>query len=413
MIDGISPLHLAATQLQHATAGGQITAALVALAFAALAARAFHGRKWGASSDLTLQGTRFATTGFWLTATVVLWLGEVLMRTRAHPPAEGMAIVDVVMAVTGGMATAAFSAYVVAGILPPGSTMRRLQRAGYALAGFIVTLWLVGVWPEMMEALERVRLTGKPNPLTLKTVLLGLISLAASLAIAHWLSRLLERRILAAQGFELSFRVVAVKFLRAVLLLVAVLIGLRLANVDLTLLSVFGGALGVGLGLGLQKIASNYVSGFIILLDRSIRIGDYVSVDKWSGVVQGIYARYTVLRTGDGTEAIIPNDTMISTVVSNFSFTDKRATGKVSITIALDSDVDMASQILVDAVRELPRVLTDPAPTVAIVRVYDLGIELELLFWINDPQSGTGSIRSQVFRAALADFRTHGIYLAR
>lgn len=413
MIDQTSPLLVALNQSRESSATLQwalITAALVA---ASLAARALYGRKLLAAADVTIQGPRFATTGFWLVATTVLWLGDVVLRARSTVPPQGFAVIETALVVTVGMSLAAFSSYVLAGILPASPFLLRAQRWGYAVAAFVITLVWVGVWPEITAALDRVVLAGKPNPITLKMVLVGLLSLATSLTLALWFSRMLERRILDTDALELSFRVVAVKFLRAVLLFVAVLVGLKLAQVDLTLLSVFGGALGVGLGLGLQKIASNYVSGFLILLDRSIRIGDYVSVDKWSGEVQGIYARYTVLRTGDGTEAIIPNDTMISTVVSNFSYTDKRATGKVNITIELDSDAELASQILIDAVKGAPRVLADPAPSVSIARVWEQGIELELLFWINDPQSGTGSIRTQVYRTVLAEFRAQKIVIAQ
>jgi small-conductance mechanosensitive channel len=412
LIDHKSPLGLAIAQLKHSSQLWQWLVLAAALLLAALVARALYGRKLSAST-VTIQGTRFATTGFWLAATLVAWLGDVVLRARLTPPKDGFAILDAALALTGGMSIAAFSAYVLAGILPASKLLVRAQRLAYGIAAFAITIYWMGVWPEMMAALDRVVLTGKPNPLTLKTVLAGIASLAASLAIALWASRLIERRILNADGLELSFRVVGAKFLRAFLLFVAVLVGLRLANVDLTLLSVFGGALGVGLGLGLQKIASNYVSGFIILLDRSIRIGDYVSVDKWSGVVHGIYARYTVLRTGDGTEAIIPNDTMISTVVSNFSFTDKRTSGKATVTVELATDLDLASEILVNAVKGLPRVLPEPAPSVGISRVYEMGVELELLFWINDPQNGTGGIRTEAYRRALAEFNARGVRIAQ
>jgi small-conductance mechanosensitive channel len=120
-----------------------------------------------------------------------------------------------------------------------------------------------------------------------------------------------------------------------------------------------------------------------------------------------------VLRTGDGTEAIIPNDTMISTVVSNFSFTDKRTSGKATVTVELATDLDLASEILVNAVKGLPRVLPEPAPSVGISRVYEMGVELELLFWINDPQNGTGGIRTEAYRRALAEFNARGVRIAQ
>lgn len=158
--------------------------------------------------------------------------------------------------------------------------------------------------------------------------------------ISLWLYHLIEGRLREAESLDSSLRAVMERVIKALLVLIAVLTSLGLAGIDLTMLSVFGGALGVGLGLGLQRIASNYLSGFIILLDRSIRIGDLITVDKYSGTVTHINTRYKVLKAMDGTEAIVPNETLVNTPVQNLSFTARENRLAIQVTVAYDSDLE-------------------------------------------------------------------------
>ena len=178
-----------------------------------------------------------------------------------------------------------------------------------------------------------------------------------TLLLALWAGAALEARLLRAEALHSSLRVVFARLARAVLLVAAVLVVLPLIGVDLTVLSVFGGALGVGLGLGLQKIASNYLSGFIILLDRSIRLGDMITVDGHYGEVTRITTRYMVVRTLTGVEAIIPNDTLVTSTVLNHSYTDKRVRLAVRVQVAYGTDVPEALELLIDVARRHPRVL--------------------------------------------------------
>jgi len=180
-------------------------------------------------------------------------------------------------------------------------------------------------------------------------------------------------------------------------------------GIDLTTLSVFGGALGVGLGFGLQKIASNYVSGFIILLDRSIRIGNMITVDTHGGEVMQITTRYTVLRGMTGVEAIVPNELLISSVVHNETYTNSRVRLALSVQVGYASDLERAMAILTTAAKSHPRVLQDPEPRAFLASFEDNGVKLELGYWISDPQEGTLGTRSELNLMIWREFKAAGI----
>ena len=178
------------------------------------------------------------------------------------------------------------------------------------------------------------------------------------------------------------------------------LFALQAVGIDLTLLSVFGGALGVGIGLGLQKLASNYIAGFTILLDRSIRMGDMITVDGRHGIVTSVTSRYVVVRSLDGVEAIVPNETLVTTTVLNHSYTSKNSRVALALQISYDSDVDLALKIMVDA-GERARARAEGAERAGGIRrpaSRENGIDLELGFWVGDPENGQGELRSALNR---------------
>jgi len=266
-----------------------------------------------------------------------------------------------------------------------------------------------GILPEVRDALDDIAFTAGKQRISLLLVIQGLVSVAVTLAISLWVARIVEDRVLAAERIELSTRVVIAKLVRAVAFTLAILVALPVVGIDITALSVFGGALGVGIGFGLQKIASNYVSGYIILLDRSIRIGDLVTVDNRHGVVKAIQSRYTVIRSLDGTESIIPNETMITQAVTNHSFTDRKVLVKVKVAVGYGSDMDRVFALLLEAARRQPRVLAEPAPAAWITALGDSGIEVELGAWISDPDQGQSALRGAILLDALEAFRAEGI----
>jgi small-conductance mechanosensitive channel len=193
-----------------------------------------------------------------------------------------------------------------------------------------------------------------------------------------------------------SIRVVLARAGRALFLLIAVLISLSLVGIDLTVLSVFGGALGVGLGLGLQKLVSSYVSGVVILLERSLALGDIVAVDRFRGEVVQINARCTILRASDGSEAVIPNEMMVSSPVQNFSLPDSQARLSSQFIVAYQVNINEFAIDIKQSLAELPRVLAEPAVEVLIKRLAPEGVELEVAFWIADPEKGSAGLISEV-----------------
>ena len=208
---------------------------------------------------------------------------------------------------------------------------------------------------------------------------------------------------------DLSLRKVAANAIRAVLLLVGLLLALSVVGVDLTALSVLGGALGVGLGFGLQKLAANYVSGFVILFERSLRIGDTVRVDSFEGRVVDIKTRYTLIRAADGRESVVPNEKLITERIENLSLADSLVLLVVDVSVSYDADVDRVRQLLTDAALGVERVLREPPPAARLVRLGADGLEFQLLFWINDPEDGQLNVRSDVNLAVLKALRGAGI----
>jgi small-conductance mechanosensitive channel len=262
-----------------------------------------------------------------------------------------------------------------------------------------VALYITGKWPDIFQYLDNTELhygPKKTSRVPLGDVLQAIISIAVLLILALWAGAALEERLMGVQALHSSLRVALARVSRAVLIVGAVLLSLSQAGLDLTVLSVFGGALGVGLGLGLQRIASNYVSGFIILLERSLSIGDMISVDKYSGKVTQINTRYTVLHGLDGIETVLPNEMLISGPVLNQTLSLRAVRASTKLTVAYGSDLDTVMPLLAAQAVATPRVLEAPAPGVSLSRFAPDGYELELGFWIGDPENGQGGVVSDI-----------------
>ena len=287
--------------------------------------------------------------------------------------------------------------------------MVQFERIFAGLVWAIVALHITGLLPEVIDVLDSVAFTAGKQKLTLWHLLQGAAAVLTTVLLALWLSSAIETRLHAATGLDGNLRVVLARLSRALLILLAVLIGLPMVGIDLTTLSVFGGALGVGLGFGLQKIASNYVSGFIILLDDSIRIGNIIAVGTDRGEVTRITTRYTVLKSLDGVEALVPNELLVGSVVQNQSYSSPQVRVALPVQVAYDSDLERAMGIMAAAARAQPRVLADPAPAVLLKDFADSGINLELGCWVADPEQGVGSLRSEINLAIWREFKQAGI----
>lgn len=292
----------------------------------------------------------------------------------------------------------------------PGSRALARGERWISLAAWLgVALHFTGFLPDLAATLEHIALPVGKGHVSLLLVVQAAASIGLTLLLSLWGSALIERRLMAVDSVDLSVRVVLGRVVKALLVLLAVLASLALAGIDLTVLSVFGGALGVGLGLGLQRIASNYFAGFIILLDRSVRIGDMVTIDKYSGSVTQINTRYTVLKAGDGTEAILPNEMLVNSPVVNQSFTTRENRLSITVTVAYDSDLEVVVRAMRDAAASHPRVLGEPAPAVLLKAFGADGLEMELGFWICDPEMGSMNVRSDISFAVWRAFRAAGV----
>lgn len=307
------------------------------------------------------------------------------------------------------MAVIRLIVYAVRYIIEPGGMLKTLENTISSSIWVLMALHLSGILPGILDALEGVKFNIGKNPVNLLLVLQGLLTIIVTIFIALWFSRIIENKVMRVQHINMNLRVVLTKLLRVFLLFIAVLIALSAVGLDITMLSVFGGALGVGLGFGLQRIASNYVSGFIILLDKSMQIGDVVTVDAHYGVVSDLRTRYLVLRKLDGTEVIIPNETLITTPVINHSFSEHKARVQMPIQVSYDSSLELAMQLMQEAAVQHPRVLVDPEPAVQVKGFGESGIDLMLSIWIPDPEEGSASLQSEIYLEIWRSFQKNNI----
>ncbi len=300
-------------------------------------------------------------------------------------------------------------ARVLAAAFPTSGLARLVERMFSWVAWAVAVLWILGLLPEVMADLDGISLAFGKTTVSLLTLIQGSLSAALMLVAALWASATFERRVLDEAVTDLSMRKVLVNVSRAMLLLVGLLFALSAVGVDLTALSVLGGAMGVGLGFGMQKLAANYVSGFVILLERSLRIGDSVKVDGFEGRVTDIKTRYTLIRASNGREAIVPNENIITKPVENLTAADLRFNVTTNIGVGYDSDVDQVREILAQAAIAQPRVLETPKPIAYLVNFGPDAIEFSLNFWVSDPGAGVAGLKSDINIAMLKGLRAAGI----
>ncbi|GAB2889730.1 mechanosensitive ion channel [Uliginosibacterium flavum] len=331
------------------------------------------------------------------------------LRFTAHHYGWKLHFVAVAVQLLWAMVGIRMVVYAVQRGFPKALWVASFGRSIAVLVWLGVALDLLGVLPELIAWLDSFVLPLGKSHVSLWNVSQGLASVLAALVFALWLGGVIETRLLQMSGLDSSVQVVLSRIVKAVLILVSILVGMELVGLDLTTLSVFGGALGVGLGFGMQKIASNYVSGFIILLDHSIRLGDIIQVGTDRGEVMQITTRYTVLKAGSGSHFLLPNETLVGSVVINDSYSDPRVRVAVKVQVSYQSDVERALAILTELPQQQERVIADPAPQAFLVSFDDSGMTLELGFWISDPEKGHLEIRSNLNRAILRRFREEGV----
>ncbi len=296
-------------------------------------------------------------------------------------------------------------ARVLRAVFPTSALVRLAERTISWIAWIAAVLWIVGLLPPVLAELDAISLDFGKTHVSVRTILEGIFWAGVVMVIALWIAATIEKRILREAVSDLSMRKVASNAVRAALLLVGLLFALSAVGVDLTALSVLGGAVGVGLGFGLQKLAANYVSGFVILLERSIRIGDNVKVDGFEGRITDIKTRYTLVRAANGRESIVPNETLITSRVENLSISDMKFNITTNIVVGYKSDVAQVQGILCDAAKAQARVLSEPVPIAYLVNFAPDGLEFSLNFWVADPEKGKDNVRSAINIAMLEGLR--------
>jgi small-conductance mechanosensitive channel len=347
---------------------------------------------------------------------LVALLAAVLIRALLHSLQADASLVN------GAMPLVALYAVVRIGVLVVAASLGNRSWLAQWEVRLTVLIWLVlaaeyyGWLNQIIAALDAVGIAAGKNRISLWSVMKMLFTLTLFVLAAVWVSRWLQRRLKNIANLAPSTRIGIAKFTNAFLIGLSLFLGLDAAGVDLTALTVLTGAIGLGLGFGLQSIAANFVSGFVLLMDRSIKPGDVISLSGQTGTstesfgwVQEMHGRYVVLRDRDGVEMLVPNQQLISNPVINWSYTDPRVRLKLPVRVSYRDDPELALRVLVQACQSQKRVLHDPAPVSRLMHFGDSGIELELRFWISDPQEGVNNVRSEVNREIWRLFRQNNL----
>ena len=394
---------------------------ILIIAFAVVAGLVAHQFGRGALSRSPLAGTGSALARVLrglvvcavpLTALVVLLLARALLGAGAAEPE----LIDIALQLGVALLGVRALVYMLALALGPRSWIGKWEARLALLLWLLLAFALLG-WFDFIEgSLDAIDLVPGKSKFTIWSLVKGLVVVTLFIVIASLVSRALESRVMKIDGIALSTRIGISKFTQFFLLGLGVLLGINAAGVDLTALTVLTGAMGIGLGFGLQSIASNFVSGFVLLMDKSIKPGDVISFTGTTGTstenfgwVEELRGRYVVVRDRDGVDTLVPNQQLITNPVINWSYSDPRVRLKLPVRISYHDDPEKALQVLVAAANCNPRVLREPAPVSRLMHFGDSGIDLELRFWISDPQEGVNNVRSDVNRAIWRAFREAAI----
>jgi small-conductance mechanosensitive channel len=409
----ISPLRAFIEELtgQASPLQWAVQAAIIAvsLSLAWLLSKRFCGR-FHVSPRWKFGAGEFQRVMFPLMALALVWTSKLAMEHVTQP----VTLLGIANSLLIAWLAIRIAVYILGHVLPEGATLRLIVRIIAWVAWIAVALHITGLMPEVLDALDEIGFTVGKNKthVSLLLILQAISAMAVTLTVALWLARVTEGRVLAAQNVEMNTRVVIVKIVNTAAVIVAIMVALPMAGIDITALSVFGGAVGVGLGFGLQKVASNYVSGFIVLLERSLRIGDVITIDNRRGVVQAIESRYTVIKAGDGTETIIPNEDLITKQVVHHTYTDPKVATVLAVTVSYGTDAEAACEALAEVGKRNARVIGDPSPQARVVGLGENGIQMELTVWIDDPEKGESDLRSELLKDILRTFAEKRIQVA-
>lgn len=273
----------------------------------------------------------------------------------------------------------------------------------------VAALAALGLFDAAVALLDGMAMYFGKTRVSILTVVRGVLTLSVLLWATVFVFNVLERRIDRTESLSPSVRVLTSKLIKIVLVTVAVLVVINSLGIDLTALAVFGGALGLGVGVGLQKVVANLVSGMFLLMDESIKPNDVIAVNGTYGWVVSLGARHVAVRTRDGTEHLIPNEEFFTQRVENWSHSDRVVRLKVPVGVSYKSDLRRAIDLCLQAAHAVNRVLANPPPKCLVTGFGDSSVNLEIRIWIDDPQSGRANVINEVLLGVWDRFREHGI----
>lgn len=362
-----------------------------------------------APGAMAAVGRTAVRTGLLALAPLLLWLW--LLAAVAVMRRHGLdtQVLRVAMPLVGALALIRMGVFVLRHSLSPGSRLKAWEGT------FTVTIWLLaalhilGWLPFVEQTLDEYAVAIGQTRISIYNVLSFALSVVLLLLIALWLANAVQWRLARSTVLEESLKIAIGKIVKFTFLTVAVLAAMLAAGIDLTAFAVFGGALGVGIGLGLQRIVSNFVSGIVLAFEGSIRPGDVITIGSTFGTVQALHTRHVVVHTRDGLDILVPNENLLTQDITNWSYRDRNVRLKVPVQISYNDDPEQAIAVLEDVARAHPRVLKDPPPAGALVAFGESGIDMELWVWVNDPERGITNVRSDLNRAIWQALKRAGI----
>jgi small-conductance mechanosensitive channel len=396
----------------------EVSVLALCLAFGGLVGAVLRRRaRRGSVPPMALTWQYFSAQGSVAVVPVIMVLALVmLLRSSLQAAGYDVTLLAAAARLIGAYIVVRIGVLLFAATLGSKSWIQNWETRAAVLIWLAIAAEYLGWLDPIISALDEVGITAGKLRITVWSVLKLLFTLTLFMLAATWISRWVERRVKRLTNVAHSTRIGIAKFANAFLIGLSILMGLNAAGVDLTALTVLTGAIGLGLGFGLQSIAANFVSGFVLLMDRSIKPGDVISLSGQAGTstenfgwVQELRGRYVVIRDRDGIEMLVPNQQLISNAVINWSYTDPRIRLKLPIRVSYADDPEFAIKVLLSACEGQPRVLQEPPPVARLMQFGDSGIELELRFWISDPQEGVNNVRSEVNRAIWRLFKEHRI----
>lgn len=391
--------------------GLQLADVLICIALAALTHKHWQRYITRLVGDLEHKGfVRFLLRGTNRIAfpmSMLLYL--LLTRFMLDQFGVNTAVLDIFTPLLLSLAGIKLGVYILRSGFSPSPALRAWENVFSLVVWSVLALHLLGWLPDVIKAMDEFAFTFGETRFSVLSLIQLTLSIIIFIVLANWLVRFIESRARRSTYLNPSMRVVLTKTSKFVVYGLAILFALKAVGIDFTAFAVFSGAVGVGIGFGLQKIFSNFISGFILIFDRSIKPGDVITIGNRFGWVQELNARYVVVRDRDGVEALIPNENLITTEVTNWSYSDRSVRQRLPVSISYADDPELAMQLMVDSAQEHPRVLSNPEPVSRLIRFGDNGIELELRVWIQDPENGTANVTSDINLAFWKRFKENDI----